>query len=73
MEVLANVSTNAFFQKKFAAWMVLNKFADVQNEFIKDDILLAFCNSCFKLCSVHGLLHFGKRIFLFKYSPAKTL
>lgn len=73
MEVLADVSADAFFKNEFAAWMMLNKRADVQNELVKHDVLLTFCNSCFKFSCVHTFLHFGKRIFLSKYSPAQNL
>ena len=73
MEVLANVSAYAFFQDKFAAWMVLNKGVNVQHEFIKDDVFLSFFNSRFKFCSVHTFLHLGKGILLFKLFPVQKL
>ena len=73
MEVLANVSAYAFFQDKFAAWMVLNKGVNVQHEFIKDNVFLSFFNSRFKFCSVHTFLHLGKGILLFKLFPVQKL
>ena len=53
--------------------MVLNKGADVQNEFIKDDVFLSFCKSCFKFSSFHTFLHLGERILLFKLSLVQNL
>ena len=73
MEVLANVSAYAFFQDKFAAWMVLNKGVNVQHEFIKDNVFLSFFNSRFKFCSVHTFLHLGEGILLFKLFPVQKL
>jgi hypothetical protein len=34
VEVLANILTNIVFQRKFAAWMMLNKRCHVNNHFI---------------------------------------